>query len=194
MFVGTLVFVRFVSLFRRISWRKGLNGEFPAACGSWAASNGCTRVVLEESGCTRAQNIPNDYTIVFSTQGVDRLLNTQISQCVQELKGAKLMSPRDLDDLNTSGNLIHITFNSAIFGFIDDMYMQTEPLAGAALAQGEESSDREVKMQSQLRIGSYDFDQNYDHVQQMVKCLDDAFDDTSRKPLPCSISVPSTIF
>ena len=35
------------------------------------------------------------------------------------------MSPRDLEDLDTNGNLIHITFNSAIFGFIDDMYMMS---------------------------------------------------------------------
>ena len=35
------------------------------------------------------------------------------------------MSPRDLDTYTTHGDLIHVTFNSAIFGFIDDLYMMT---------------------------------------------------------------------
>lgn len=52
-FIGILGFVRLVSLFRRITWRNELDDKFPAACGSWAAQKGCTRVTLEESGCVR---------------------------------------------------------------------------------------------------------------------------------------------
>lgn len=55
-FIGTLAFVRMIALFRRVRWRNDLNGKFPTACGSWA-KNGCTRVVLESSGCTRADSI-----------------------------------------------------------------------------------------------------------------------------------------
>lgn len=46
-FIGTLAFVRMIALFRRVSWRNDLDGQFPSACGSWAAKNGCTRVVLD---------------------------------------------------------------------------------------------------------------------------------------------------
>lgn len=81
--------------------------------------------MLDKSGCTRADSITTQNSIIFNVNGVDRLLNTQIAQCVDQIKGAKLMSPRDLEDLDTNGNLIHITFNSAIFGFIDDMYMMS---------------------------------------------------------------------
>lgn len=66
------------------------------------------------------------------------------------------MSPKDLEDMNTPNNLIHISVSSSFVGFIDDMYMITEPY------RGEGGTDiREMKLQSQLRIGSYDFEQNY---------------------------------
>ena len=54
------------------------------------------------------------------------MLNTQIEQCVYEVNGAKLMSPSDLSSSDDHGFLIHVSFNSGVFGFIDDMYMQTE--------------------------------------------------------------------
>lgn len=75
-FIGTLAFVRMIALFRRISWRNDLDGAFPTACGSWAAKNGCTRVTLEESGCTRQKSIPSQNSLIFNVQNVDRLLNT----------------------------------------------------------------------------------------------------------------------
>ena len=62
------------------------------------------------------------------------------------MEGAKLMHPKDLTTDNTHGGLIHITFNSALFGFIDDMYMATfmyDP-TGALFPQ------RVLKIQSQL--------------------------------------------
>ena len=36
------------------------------------------------------------------------------------------MSPSDLSSSDDHGFLIHVSFNSGVFGFIDDMYMQTE--------------------------------------------------------------------
>ena len=56
---------------------------------------------------------------------------------MEQQKGAKLMSPRDLSSDTTNGGLIHVTFNSALMGFIDDMYMTTEVYmpSGAKLAQ-----------------------------------------------------------
>ena len=123
-FIGVLALFRLISLCRRVTWRKDLNSEFPSECGDWAAENGCTRVSLSKAGCVRTNNISTENSVIFNVD-VDRLLNTQISQCVDQEKGAKLMHPSNLKELNTHGDLIHITFNSAIFGFIDDMYMIT---------------------------------------------------------------------
>ena len=67
------------------------------------------------------------------------------------------MHPSDLSASDESDQLIHITFNSAIFGFIDDMFIITEKYIDTTKAYDE----RQMKIQSQLRIGSWDFDQNY---------------------------------
>ena len=152
MFIGTLAFVRLLALFRRIKWRNDLSDdEFPSKCGSWAEDNGCTRLTLASDGCVRASSLKNSNSVIFDTN-VDRLLNTQISQCVSGTKGAKLMSPKDLDKSTHNGILIHVTFNSAIFGFIDDLYMMTSIYIDG------ENLMRSLKIQSQLRMGSYDFD------------------------------------
>ena len=55
-FVGVMGFIRLVGLFRRVTWRNKLDGEFPDGCPDWAA-HGCTRVVLKESGCVRTSEI-----------------------------------------------------------------------------------------------------------------------------------------
>ena len=118
-------FVRLVSLFRRIEWRNDLDDKFPTACGSWSEEHGCTRVTLEKAGCTRPEEITKDNSLIFQVD-VDRLLNTQIEECVKTIDGAKLIHPSDLAESDDHDQLIHITFNSAIFGFIDDMFMITE--------------------------------------------------------------------
>ena len=123
-FIGVLGIVRLISLFRRVKWRADLDDKFPDACGDWSVEHGCTRVTLEESGCVREKDIPSHNSLIFNIS-VDRLLNTQIEQCVDSLEGAKLMHPSDLSEDNDHGGLIHITFNSALFGFIDDMFMAT---------------------------------------------------------------------
>lgn len=64
--------------------------------------------------------------------------------------------------------------------------MITEPYMVPGSA--EEDLQRVVKFQSQLRIGSYDFSQNYDHVKKMVNCLDSTFDSFSSDVMPCSVT------
>ena len=142
-FIGVLGFVRLISLFRRVKWRGDLDDKFPAACGDWAVEKGCTRVTLEKSGCVREKSIPDQNALIFNIN-VDRVLNTQIEQCVETLEGAKLMHPDDLSGDNTHGGLIHVSFNSALFGFIDDMYMATE----IYLPSGATFSQRSLKIQS----------------------------------------------
>lgn len=182
--IGTMSFVRLVSLFRRIKWRNDLDDQFPTACGNWSESHGCTRVTLESAGCTRPEEITKENSLIFQVN-VDRLLNTQIYECVKSIDGAKLMHPSDLNESDENNQLIHVTFNSAIFGFIDDMFIITEvyqPSDPTAL------ESRNLKIQSQLRIGRYDFDQNYEHVKLMLDCLNDTFMNATEKPAPCSQS------
>ena len=115
--------------------------------------------------------------------GVDRLLNTQIEQCVEDVDGAKLMSPSDLSSNDEHGYLIHVSFNSGVFGFIDDMYMQTEIF----VPEGHTSKNwRSLSIQSQLRTGKTDLGINYDRVKSMLDCLNDTFMNSSQEPLPCS--------
>ena len=124
--MGTMFFARLVSLLRRIKWRNDLDGKFPDACGSWSEEKGCTRVTLEASGCVRQKEIPTENSLIFDIN-VDRLLNTQIKDCVDGIRGAKLMSPPHLDNSDDSNQLIHVTFNSALFGFLDELYGSLHP-------------------------------------------------------------------
>ena len=184
-FIGTLAFVRMIALFRRIKWRNSLDDTFPTACGDWAIEHGCTRVTLEQAGCTRPRDIATSNSIVFNVNNVDRLMNSQIAQCIDSIKGAKLMHPGNLSTMDTHNELIHVTFNSAIFGFIDDMFMiSNEYLASGATIP----ISRKLSLQSQLRMGSYDFDQNYDHTKKMIDCLNDTFMNASATPAPCSVT------
>ena len=41
------------------------------------------------------------------------------------IDNAVIISPIDLASTKTNGGLIHIAFNSALMGFIDDMYIST---------------------------------------------------------------------
>ena len=68
------------------------------------------------------------------------------------------------------------------FGFIDDMYMILEPFTGV----GSDESSRLLKIQSQLRMGTLDFDKNYDHVKNILDCMNDTFGNADTPPLPCS--------
>ena len=181
--IGVLGFIRLVSLLRRVKWRDDLDDFFPVACGDWSVPNGCTRVTLEQSGCERAKDITTENSLIFNVGGVDRLLNTQIEQCVEDVDGAKLMSPSDLSSNDEHGYLIHVSFNSGVFGFIDDMYMQTEIF----VPEGHSSKNwRSLSIQSQLRTGKSDLGINYDRVKSMLDCLNDTFMNSSQAPLPCS--------
>ena len=84
------------------------------------------------------------------------------------------MSPRDLDDSDENNQLIHVTFNSALFGFLDDMYIISEPY------ELDNKAVRKLSIQSQLRIGSNDFDQNYEHVNEFLDCLNDTFENSNQ--------------
>ena len=180
-----------VALFRRVKWRNDLDGQFPSGCGSWA-KNGCTRVELTAGECVRPESITTNNSLVFNVQ-VDTLLNTEIEQCIIKERSAKLMSPSDLSELSTPGNLIHVTFNSAIVGFIDDMYIITSRYKPENASSTDFEYQRVLKIMSQLRMGWSDLDVNYEHVKDILDCLNKAFDNHpndeyfgANTPLPCS--------
>ena len=128
-FIGLLAFVRLCSLLYRIRWRNDLDGNFPSDCGDWAKKCGCTRVLLDKDQCVREDEIPSRYTIAFNVgeeSTDDRVLNSRIHECVQNSHSSKLITPKDLGSSSKSGELIHISWTSAVFGFLDDMYIKTE--------------------------------------------------------------------
>ena len=127
-FIGLLAFVRLCSLLYRIRWRNDLDGNFPSDCGDWAKKCGCTRVVLDKDQCVRTDDISTNYAIAFNVgENDDRVLNGRIAECVDKNHSSKLISPRGLKTSTKSGELIHISWTSAVFGFLDDMYIMTEP-------------------------------------------------------------------
>ena len=90
------------------------------------------------------------------------------------------MSPKDLSSSKQHNELIHITVSSAFVGFIDDMYMITEEV------EIDGKTERVLSLQSQLRIGSYDFDQNYQHIKDMLDCLNNSLGGLPAIDKPCS--------
>ena len=118
-----MAFIRVYVQLSRASWRNSLE-TFPTGCGDWALE-GCTRLVLTEAECVRPGGLENTNTIVFDVGGQDELLYTKIDNCVNILEGAKLQDPKNLRQLTSTGELIHVTFQSKFFGFLDDMYLFT---------------------------------------------------------------------
>ena len=149
-----LTFLRIFVLCRRTEWRSDLNDEFPTECGEWAAAAGCTRLVMEKEsmkgGCVKTGDLASEYEIVFEVDG-DKSLNGNIQTCIDNTPGAKLHSPSTIDQIDTLLPQVHVTFQSSFFGFIDDMYIKTSD-------NNLHVGSRTVSMQSQLRLGSSDFD------------------------------------
>lgn len=93
------------------------------------------------------------------------------------------------EDIFSDLNIVpygHVTVNSALMGFIDDFYFSTSVYTPAVGFSG----NRVVSFQSQLRLGSGDFDQNYYHIKTILDCLntDNALSGITPVgiPAPCS--------
>lgn len=161
--LAVLVFImaicRFSSLVAHNSWRKAQT-TFPASCADWSIAAGCTYITMTE--CTRGSDIIGSEYTTFSTND-QAAINKKIAVCANSISGAKLQSPKDLSSLLVAQNLVHVTFSSALFGFIDDMYLQTYFDSEHAVTV--------VNIMSQLRVGKSDFGVNTNHVQKMLTCL-----------------------
>ena len=92
------------------------------------------------------------------------------------------MKPSDYASSDSTSTTVHVTVNSFFFGFIDDLYFLTYPY-------GQQSSQRAIKMQSQLRMGKSDFEQNYNHIKTVLDCIDSSDKlKTVANPAPCSLT------
>ena len=76
-----------------------------------------------------------------------------------------------------------MTFNSFLFGFIDDMYLIVRPYANPL----DESQEwRVIDVQAQIRLGKADFDLNQQRVHNLLTCLNTAYENSEQEPRPCS--------
>ena len=96
----------------------------PDACGDWAKKSGCTRIGIHEADCTRPGSISTQNNIIFTVgDGNNRLINNIIYNCVNKNGVSRIMSPDNLDMSTEIDQVIHITWTTTFFGFLDDMYM-----------------------------------------------------------------------
>ena len=124
--VSFLAVIRIAALSSRSGWRSDQGSSFPEACGSWAEANGCTRVTMKQDGCIRPEKIVSENSLILPT-GNDALVNSVIAGCIDDLSGAKLMSPDNFASSQQSSQTVHVTVNSFFFGFLDDLYLVVDP-------------------------------------------------------------------
>ena len=166
---------RFTALVAHSEARKNII-LFPSGCSDWTSDAGCCYITMENNCVNKDEIESNSYSIAFDSDKVSaQLLNEQIETCGRDMAQAKLQSPKKLSDETGYQDLIHVTFTSAIFGFIDDMYLETY--------NDSKHSVNVVNVMSQLRIGKSDFGVNTSHVLKMLKCLDSTLH--ASKYMPC---------
>jgi len=126
-----------------------------------------------QDGCVRVEDLVTE-NIGFKTN--DQLY-TMANKCTADLNSV-VIEDNDayLSGAKSLDGPVHVLFQSAIFGFIDDMYLSIDRI----------NDENVFNIQSELRIGGSDFNQNYYHVIEMVTCLNDVYHKSSSKPLyPC---------
>ena len=76
--------------------------------------------------------------------------------------------------------LIYLSWQTHIFGFIDDMFIATE-------VDPDNSQNRIVNIQSQIRVGRSDMSYNDYYVKTLVTCLEAKLGDDASEKSPCSL-------
>ncbi|CDW75646.1 UNKNOWN [Stylonychia lemnae] len=143
--------------------------SFPSQCGSWAYSNGCTRIVKNGTQCVRQGTIPNSYPYQFQLSYVDQddgttMNTTDIVQiCSSQIGFSKQVYPTDDIDESQSRIFMHLFIETPFFGFINDFYIE--------FVQQFYVSNSYVQVQSQSRLSGNDLMQNYNYVETFFKCL-----------------------
>ena len=139
--------------------------HFPYECGEWASEGGCTRITTRKDNCTRPEDIPNTYDIVYmgGKPNTTQSLAATLVDCLFTV-GVKSIIYPDVEDIYAYDFYMHVAVTSTFWGFIDDLYIKAstyDPMRRTVT----------IQMQSQLRLGKYDFNKNYEHVSNMYQCL-----------------------
>jgi uncharacterized protein (DUF1499 family) len=129
--------------------------SFPSQCADWSEAEGCSRIVQYSSNCIRPEDIPKTYDTVFANTNITDF----IESCFLESMRATKIIYKSQDS-----TYLHGVTSSVIFGFLDDVFIQSSPLTANSVF---------VSAQSQLRIGQGDFNKNYEHLDAFYKCLNE---------------------
>lgn len=82
-------------------------------------------------------------------------------------------------DTDRTIDLIHLSWQTHVFGFIDDMYLGTEN-------DPDNADNRIVSVQSQLRVGKADMTYNEYYVKAIITCLEEKFGTDASEKMPCT--------
>jgi len=140
---------------------------------------GCTRLVLEEAKCVRAEKIREEAEVIFDVGNDDDVLAEAIKTCANNHNMAQFQSREQVVDQVGTIDLIRLSWQTHVFGFIDDMFIGTE-------YDPENDQNRVVNFHSQLRVGKADMTFNEYYVKEMVACLEAKFGRNASPKKPCT--------
>ena len=83
-------------------------------------------MVLREAGCVRGLELREEATTIFNVENDDDKLADTIKTCAQNHNMGQWQSRTQMDDGGNIIDLIHLSWQTHVFGFIDDMFIGTE--------------------------------------------------------------------
>ena len=83
-------------------------------------------MVLREAGCVRAIELREKSTIIFNVTNDDDKLEETIKTCAQNHNMGQYQSRTKMEEGSEIIELYHITWQTHVFGFIDDMFLGIE--------------------------------------------------------------------
>ena len=84
-------------------------------------------MVLEEANCVRATDLRGqNSTITYNVEDNDDDLAEGIKKCAQNHNMGQWQSRKEMEDGGKIIDFIHVSWQTHVFGFIDDMFIGTE--------------------------------------------------------------------
>ena len=83
-------------------------------------------MVLEKAGCVRAIDLREDSTIIYNVDDNDDELADGIKSCAQNHNMGQWQSRTKMSDGGKIIDFIYVSWQTHVFGFIDDMFIGTE--------------------------------------------------------------------
>lgn len=123
--------------------------------------------------------LDNKYVNTFNSSQAASL-NSKLFECVEKSVAGKLISPKDLWGSTEWQPLIHLTWTDHLWGFMNDVYIETylnktaDPLYAV------------INFQSEARVGATG--DPHSHVSFLMKCMNNALSLEKNTYLaPCSL-------